>query len=128
MHNTGKMSNFVVGKDPLLTSPKGRDKLPLKLKIEEQTGIARDGVLSKLLNSQTPIGVPNSYTPALVQTTAQTMNQSMGTSRAGSKLSTLQSFRLSSDRPEPVIISPPTMSSSAMSASLSAVLDSCATR
>lgn len=54
-------------------------------------------------------------------------NHNGGTSSAGSMLSTWQSLMRSSDRPEPVIIRPPTMSSSAISASLTAVLDMSAT-
>ena len=54
-------------------------------------------------------------------------NHTTGTSSAGSIFSVLQSFSLSSDSPEATIISPPTMSSSAMSASLMAVLDILAT-
>ena len=56
------------------------------------------------------------------------MNQRIGTSSAGSKLSVLQSFSWSSESPDPVMSSPPTMSSSAMSASLTAVLEIIATR
>ncbi len=57
-----------------------------------------------------------------------TRNHSTGTSNAGSKFSVLQSFSLSKESPEATIISPPTMSNSAMSASLTAVLDSFATK
>ena len=52
-----------------------------------------------------------------------TKNHKTGTSNDGSMFSVLQSFSLSKDSPEATIISPPTISNSAMSASLMAVLD-----
>ena len=53
---------------------------------------------------------------------ARIRNQMTGTRRAGRRFSVLQSFRFNSERPLPVISSPPTISNSAMSASLMAVL------
>ena len=53
---------------------------------------------------------------------ARIRNQMTGTRRAGRRLSVLQSFRFNSESPLPVMSNPPTMSNSAMSASLMAVL------
>ena len=55
-------------------------------------------------------------------------NQMTGISSEGSMFKVLQSFSFSNDNPEATIIKPPTMSSSAMRASLMAVLDTFATK
>ena len=52
-----------------------------------------------------------------------TKNHKTGTSNEGNIFSVLQSFSLSRGSPEATIISPPTISNSAMSASLMAVLE-----
>ena len=52
-----------------------------------------------------------------------TKNHKTGTSNEGNIFSVLQSFSLSRGSPEATIISPPTISNSAMSASLTAVLE-----
>ena len=49
-------------------------------------------------------------------------NQTTGTRRAGRRFSVLQSFRFNSESPLPVMSNPPTISNSAISASLMAVL------
>jgi len=59
---------------------------------------------------------------------ALTKNQITGTNRDGKRFSVLQSFRFNNDNPDAVIISPPTMSSSAMSALLMAELEISAMR
>ena len=73
------------------------------------------------------VSITLSY-PKTPYKTLFTKNHTTGTSNEGSMFSVLQSFSLRRESPEATIINPPTISSSAISASLMAVLDTFATR